>query len=533
MMKYFYTFLLSAVCCLAEANPTGSSKNGITDPSIQPIHETPEGTLLNLLTRSADVVGYDFRNGSAFSLHDQDRIAQIVVADNGDIYLYNPISEWESNSWIKLEKAQGDTLVARFPQALFSEGGDTYYAFPLFYDATQKTYVPKELDSDNYLAESKFVYKDGVLRQIDDALIGQVMADYTWMDAGDSHLCVGPLTTPQNVLPQSAKDKLQTYILSYDKGGSDPVSVVAKGTIDDGKIYLENPLNTDGTQWIVGTLEGNKAVFETGQYLGPDSVKTHHHEFFRSATFTRKDSTDAEGNHIYHYDFDETPSLAFTYQSEKDMYTTQEPLAFVVTAGSSVKGYVTPAFYPYQDVATTPEDPRFADFQAYNPDYGYGIFNFVLPTLDTNKKYLNPDNLYYCFYLDDPNKPFVFTKEDYRYMPADSMDIFPANYNDGFDMAPLDENVHQVYFYFADFDSLGVQSIYRGGGEEHRSNIVWISYDKALGITNPQSEGNSATIGTEYFDITGRKISRPVQGLVIRKDHRADGTVSVTKLMLR
>ena len=519
-------------CAVWAGGVTGSSKSGITG-DMQPIYQTPAGNLVTLLSRSADVVGYDFRTGAVYTGPDHDRIARIVVADNGDIYLYNPISEWESNSWIRLEKSEGDTLVARFPQALYTEGGDTYYAFPLFYDEAMGTYAPKPIDDDNYLAESKFVYRDGELRQLDDALIGQVMADYTWMDAGDSHLRIAPVATSRNVVPESLIAKASTYIVSYDKGGSDPVAVVVKGAVDGDKVYLSNPFNSDTTQWIAGTVDGDKAVFASGQYLGPDSVSTHHHLFFRSASYVRTDSTDVEGNHVFHYDFTETPSLTFTYQADKDLFAAPEGQAFVITAGNSVKGYVDPTFYAYRDVPATPENPSFADFQAYNPEYGYGIFNFVLPTVDTNKKYLNPDNLYYCFYLDDPNKPFVFTKDDYTRMEKDSMDIFPADYNDHYDMAPLDESVHQVYFYFAVFDSLGVQSIYRGGGEEHRSDIVWISYDKATGIQQPIRDNRSEVVAAEYYDLAGRRIEGPSKGVVIKRERLADGSVKTLKTMVR
>lgn len=533
MKKYLYTLMLLMSSSMAWADGVAvSSKSGITGDYL-PIIETPAGTLLTLLSRSADVVGYDFRNGVTYVTTDRDRIARLVAADNGDVYLFNPISEWESNSWIRLEKSEGDTLVARFPQALFIEGGDTYYAFPLFYDEAAGTYAPKSLDDDNYVAESKFVYKDGELRQVDDALIGQVMSDYTWMDAGDSHLRIAPVPEKPNVIPGSALAKAASYIISFDKGGSDPVAVVVKGAIDGDKVYLSNPFNGDTTQWMAGTLEGNQAVFASGQYLGPDSVHTHHHLYFRSASYVRTDSTDVEGNHIYHYDYTETPSMTFTYQADKDMYAAPESQAFLVTAGSSVKGYVIPAFYAYKDVPATPENPRFSDFQAYKPEYGYGIFNFVLPTVDTNKKYLNPQNLYYCFYLDDPDKPYMFKKEDYVKMEKDSMDIFPADYNDYYDMAPLDENVHQVYFYFAVFDSLGVQSIYRGGGEEHRSDIVWISYDKATGIRQTAADSHPAVTEVAYYDLTGRRINRPFQGIAIKKEHHADGTVKTTKVMGR
>ena len=118
-------------------------------------------------------------------------------------------------------------------------------------------------------------------------------------------------------------------------------------------------------------------------------------------------------------------------------------------------------------------------------------------------------------------------------MEKESMDEFPADYSDGYDMAPLDENVHQVYYYFADFDSLGVQSIYRGGGEEHRSNIVWISYGKATGVKTPVAGTASAVVAEEYYDVAGRRLERPAKGLVIKKVRYADGTVKVTKVMAR
>lgn len=167
----------------------------------------------------------------------------------------------------------------------------------------------------------------------------------------------------------------------------------------------------------------------------------------------------------------------------------------------------------------------------YNNDYGYGIFNFVLPTLDTNKKYLNPDHLYYCFYLDDSTEPCYLYKTDYIKMQADSMNIFPANYSDGYDMAPLDENVHQVYYYFADFDRLGVQSIYRAGGEEHRSNIAWITYKQATGVEKVTTDATDKPVAVEYYDLQGRRLDRPMSGVVIRRARYANGRVVVSKMI--
>lgn len=511
---------------------TGSNKTGIDGTGLSCITKTPKGVSYPLLSRSSDVVGYDFRNGVAYTGRDEHKIAQLVVADNGDIYLHNPVSKWETSSWIKLTKEKGDTLVAHFPQILYTESGDNYYAFPLFYDAQKDTYAPKSLNETQYVADSKFVYKDGVLKQVDDALISLVMPDYTWMDAGDSHLVVSPVSETMNTLPSGLADKAKTYIISYDKGGEDPVSVVVKGIIDGDKVYLSSPKANGEEQWMIGTLKDNKAVFQTNQYLGPDTLKTKYHVYLHTATFTRKDTVDNEGNKVFKYDYTETPSLTFNYQADQDRFSTSGDVAWVIR-DSEVKGYALPGFYEFKDVAATPKDPSFAEFQPYSDQYKYGIFNFVIPTLDVNEKYLNPDELYYCFYIDDDTKPHIFYKQDYVQMPVDSMSIFPVNYSDGYDMAPLDENVHQMYYYFDGFDRIGVQSIYKGGGEERRSNIVYVNYDDVTGIKKTHSTDTKSISSVNYYDVTGRKLERPGNGITIKKIQYSDGTVTTKKLLKR
>ena len=511
---------------------TGSDKSGIDGTGLSAISERPSGEYYPLLSRSSDVVGYDFQNGTTFIGKDENKIAQVVVAGNGDIYLRNPVSKWETNSWIKLTKENGDTLVAHFPQVLYTESGDNYYAFPLFYDAQKDTYAPKSLNDTQYVAESKFVYKDGVLRQVDDAMISLVMSDYTWMDSGDSHLVVSPVSESMNALPASLADKTKTYIISYDKGGDDPVSVVVKGVVDGDKVYLSSPKANGEEQWIIGTLKDGNAVFQTNQYLGPDTMKTKYHVFLHTASFTRKDTVDNEGNQYFEYNYTEIPSLTFTYQPDKNSFSTNGDVAWVIR-DSQVKGYVLPGFYEFEDVAATPKDPSFAEFQPYNSEYKYGIFNFVIPTLDVNQKYLNPDELYYCFYVDDDTIPHVFYKNDYIYMPADSKSIFPVNYSDGYDMAPLDDNVHQMYYYISDFNRIGLQSIYKGGGEERRSNIVYVDNHGVSGIAKPHSTDSKSISSISYFDLTGRKLVRPEKGINLKRITYSDGTSTTEKFLLR
>ncbi len=532
MKKFVFTLLLVSMLCLSVFAQVGSSKGGITPSGTLPIVTPPKGTLHSLLSRSGYVIGYDFKDAVVFSSNDRDKIARIVEADNGDIYLYNPISKWETGTWIKLSKEKGDTLVARFPQPLFMEDGETFYAFPLFYDGEKNTYTPKSLNENEYLAESKFTYKNGELKQIDDAMISLVMPDYTWMDSGDSHLLIAPVQTAQNKIPESAKDKIKEYIVSYDKGGENLVSAVVKGVIDGNKVYLGNP-QAPGDQWFVGTKEGENVTFATNQYLGPDTVKTGYHIFFRTAAFTLQDITDDMGYQVFKYDYTEVPSITLRYQQDADMYAVSENFSFVITSGEDMKGLNLPAFYEYKDVAATPKNPSFAEFQLYNEEYRYGIFNFNIPTLDINNKYLNPQKLFFCFYIDDDVEPHVFYKRDYKNMPTDSMSIFPNDYNDHYDMAPLDELTHQMYYYFEDFEKIGVQSIYRGGNEERKSDIVWITKEQVTHIGTASINSDKQIVSESFYDMTGRKVAHPSEGVFIKQVTYSDNTTGTYKVIVR
>ena len=69
------------------STPYGSSKSGIKGDGMTAIQVTPSGKLRTLLSRSADVVGYDFRNGSVYTMHDHNRIARLVEGYDGNVYL--------------------------------------------------------------------------------------------------------------------------------------------------------------------------------------------------------------------------------------------------------------------------------------------------------------------------------------------------------------------------------------------------------------------------------------------------------------
>jgi len=83
------------------------------------ISEQPKGQLIEGLNRTSN--GFLMDQDYAWEAVLTGALSTIVVANNGDVYLYNPISQLETYSWLKLEKAEGDTLVCHLPQDVYTD----------------------------------------------------------------------------------------------------------------------------------------------------------------------------------------------------------------------------------------------------------------------------------------------------------------------------------------------------------------------------------------------------------------------------
>ena len=91
-------------------------------------YEAPEGTVHTHQVRSATSF-YDPGEGVAYLDSVEYYTADYVEAEDGSVYLSNPFVFFPTDTWLKLDRAEGDTLVARLPQAMFEgDDGTVFYA---------------------------------------------------------------------------------------------------------------------------------------------------------------------------------------------------------------------------------------------------------------------------------------------------------------------------------------------------------------------------------------------------------------------
>ena len=179
-----------------------------------------------------------------------------------------------------------------------------------------------------------------------------------------------------------------------------------------------------------------------------------------------------------------------------------------VVAGLNIQEeYDQPVLAPYFDHAATPANPEVIDFVDQGELGGYNYGSFKVPTVDTEGNFINTNDLYYRIYFDD-DELFTFGPDEYPQVEEFMTDV-PYSYTDGYDFGVGGAT---IYFYETGFQRVGIQSVFRGGGEEHVSDIVYMELtdgsapegtaDHYAGYCDDNASARSVTAGrAQAYDL--------------------------------
>lgn len=124
------------------------------------------------------------------------------------------------------------------------------------------------------------------------------------------------------------------------------------------------------------------------------------------------------------------------------------------------------------EVAATPAKPAILNFVF--ADTNYPKVEFEIPTVGTKGEDLLSSKLSYIFFTDKAGviAPLELTTELYTEISANMTEI-PYNFTDNYDIIPGTLYLNQDETEVRSWDKLGLQSIYRGGNAENKSEIFW------------------------------------------------------------
>lgn len=467
-------------------------------------------------------------------------ISKIVEGDDGFVYIYNLPTTLAAGSWVKAERADGDTIVIHRQQVDQRAGSDAtydYYLTRVVWEFTNRESGEGRFVEDKDETDMKLLYRDGVLQSIEEnadpfeeghyALGAVYTTDgktFTWEGSTNWDIHFEPFTTEVAGLPEGAETEFIT--VSYDP--SNPKAEQVKCAFVGNDVYV-NVVSAD--TYIKGTIDGDKVRFKSGQFVGEYSNQ--YFLFFSGERLTLFYDEDTQQEYESAEILDE---LVFDYNAADRSFKTTDALAINAGRKTARLNLVTlrePHFYFFEEVAAVPADPRITNYNATIGQYGYNALQFTIVATDVDGNFLIPDKLTWRAWIDD--EPFIFTTDDYESL-SDDMEEIPYGWYD----SSYDIYTSFYTFFFQPAKNVGIQTIYRGAGEERHSNVVL--YDLATSQTLAVSEDditavgtvtkeNAETVATYWNDAAGRQVSAAGKGFIICTDVRADGTRKSYKLI--
>ena len=284
-------------------------------------------------------------------------------------------------------------------------------------------------------------------------------------------------------LPVEIPSDLETEVYSYsaqDYFDEKEVSWSVKVGFYNEEVYIQGLSSVLPNAWVKGTL-ADGVVTIPNQLLGSYGT-----------------------NNLYFVAYNENLQDAYylIYDAETGSFSEGDNAYMINLYKDKLERSVYEFLYDVKikkivERVATPANPSFANMQ-FTPK-GDKI-ETQLAVVDTEGNGLVTNKLFYKLYIKDElgsDAALTFTKELYPTLESD-MEEIPY----GFANADFANGVVTLRMEHADWDKIGLQSIYKGLGETRESEIVWYNIVKPFKTTLP--EGLNVTvhdfIGTEGSD---------------------------------
>ncbi len=433
------------------------------------ISEQPEGTK-KVYSRSGSAY-YNSLFGVGQTDYDGAVGVAVFGADN-KVYIKDIVSQAKTGTWV-VGTISGNKITISLPQTAWDTGmGYCLDVAKMELNADQTGYerTKDQTVTLNYDAATGVIStpKNSKLESGYEIIGLSYDDDNSWAGYGDWNIAMGVVT---DALVEAPADlKTVTYALTADGYDGSLVQVGFSG--DD--VYVQGIDKNLPNTWVKGTVSGDKVTFKNGQYVGADEVAGSH-QYLVSATakevyYEQWDYTDIE------YTLSDA-DITFDYDAATK--TLSNGSLFLLNSGKTTVNYLyainKAKMIQFAEVAATPAAPTEVDLSEggwsyYASGYGWGALDFNISTIDTEGNYILPEKLSYQLYtkVNGEVKPLTCSWYDYAYQAVPTMTEFPYGYSDGWDIS-----TSYFYYFVIGPEAYGIQTIYRGGGEEHRSEIVW------------------------------------------------------------
>lgn len=464
---------------------------------------------------------------SGFGLEEfNDRMlaTHIVYGQENDVYIYEIFSDLPTKSYVKGVK-DGDKVVVDLPQPIYYEFDpdlgfpEAYYLDILTMDEEEQWYVPEEKAVLTFSIDAEGAMKaEGLSRN---AILGVADSDDgQWIGLGAWAVTISSF----NEEPVRVPDGLavaENYWTSVGNQYGWQVNFAKDG----GDVYFQGLAERLPEAWVKGSVSSDAdAVIVSipqNQYVGDYRG---YHIFTKCVRLV----VDSDGYVFLEEFMPEDYEYQLEWDTEKETMTAKDDdvlLVFNVSKGDIhlLNDMADMKLIRQRSFEGVPVDPCRLEFKDVMQDEEYSLFSFSIPALSAEGGYLLLDDLSYIVYVD--GEPWTFEAEDY-YDLDESLEEIPWTFDRYWICKDYESPVHYVAFFVEGITTLGVQSVYRYNGTETRSAIVTIDVDN-LSVDGPDADRQVSEVA--YYDVSGRKLTEPAEGLVIKRVTYSDGSVASFK----
>lgn len=462
---------------------------------------------------------------------------KIVWCSNGEVYIQNPVANYSTGTFAKGTYADGKITV-ELPQCIGSyydidgsmkdmylnkleeveQDGEKYYmiCYPednyLEYDVDDAGNVKLNLgNSTDYdvTTGNNPKYLVGVTYSNEPHAL-QVWSGYgdtfeTWniIDNGE------PVTPPADAVMQE---------WAFETLGKKSIVQVA---VDGNDIYLNGFTSYIEGYWFKGTIDGDKIIFPTKQYMGKNEWDQFYY-FMAAKIFVDETSS---WNQYAPID-----QITMVYNPETGMYTAQEGETFIVSTSSEKISATAIAENPSiwkQDPEVLKAKPLNPVLTSCTPNISASTIVWDIPNENENGAILSGKKMYYNLYVD--GELYTFNPEEYSLFTEPTTDV-PYEASDYFNIYAY-KTSHTIYLKQGINETVGLQSFYVDeDGTKYASDLIT---ENILGTGINNVESGKQAVKTEYINMSGIRTATPDKGLYIKKTLYSDGTSKTEKVLVR
>ncbi len=323
-----------------------------------------------------------------------------------------------------------------------------------------------------------------------------------------------------------------------EKGTQDGELMTMIYAPDGTTVYMKDPISKyKQDTWVKGTIEGNTITVALGQNLKYQGVLND--TYMKIGMFNLYDYTaygvgyvaeldqtvtevtyTIEGNKIRLNDTDETRMLGVYWADDRSWDHYGDIESVYTQLGTSEMNPVP--VDPFVPVFFLPEGQ-------FKPEV-----NFRITFKDIYGQETLAENYTFCVFLkerDKEAKQYVFDSEIYLF--DQDMVYFPLDFQDPGkpEHFGYDPNKDAFWLTFEDFteewEAVGIQLINTVDGTAYNSNVVYVEVPSS--DINAISNVETGDMTPEYYDLQGRKIEKPHNGIYIMRLNGKSKKVQLSK----